>query len=273
MTSDADAPRKPLVCEVICGEALEGHVDEFRAWMALVWGLTVQALLSSGAIERPDDVYDKALWDGLVATGMPPGVKIRTRRLTAKAWDEMLRGDELRGFGVSAAPLPNVPEPPGAESSTIDISSDWQPHHIIPNSVDWALPARYTTGLDDAWVSRLVEGFVAFGTATRARAGLIGWFQPTRYTAYPQAKTDYRTVLWLPGWAMLLSDGHMTKLGGVAVLEGTGLFRPVERVGDGNYLVRSHTDLLDFDAAHLHEVESVLQPILLPPPYLGLDQS
>lgn len=271
MTQHADTvtPRPPLVCEVVCGEALEAHVEAFRSWAGLLWGLTVEALMSSGTIEQPDDVYNKALWDGLIATGMPPSVKIRTRRLSARAWADMLGGDDLRGFGVSARPLPHVPMGP---ESTVDISSGWQAHHIIPNSVGWFLPARYAIAIDDAWATRLVNGFVAFGRATRARAGLIGWLPPTRFTAYPQAKTDYRTVLWLPGWAVLLSEGHMTKLGGASRLDGTGLFHPVQEVGDGTYLVRSRTDLLDFDETHLREVEAVLQPILLPPPYQGLDQ-
>lgn len=277
MTQHADTavPRPPLVCEFVCGAALEGHLDAFRAWAGLMWELTVEALLSSGIIERPDDVYDKALWDGLVATGYPPEVRIRTRRLTAKSWKEMLGGDELRGFGVSAGPLPNVPEPPGSESSTIDISSNWHPADSdIPNAVSWLLPARYTTAVDDAWVSRLVAGFVAFGTATQVRAGLMGWTRRTmRFTSYRQWEIDFTSRLWLPGWAVLLSEGHMAKLGGAWALDATGLFRPVEQVGDGTYLVRSRTDLLDFDATELQKVESVLQPILLPPPYPGLDQS
>jgi hypothetical protein len=69
------------------------------------------------------------------------------------------------------------------------------------------------------------------------------------------------------GWAMLLSDGHMAKLGGFSTLEASGLFRPVERVGDGTYLVRFRTDLIGFNADSLAEAESVLEPILLPPPY------
>ncbi|HEX2039986.1 MAG TPA: hypothetical protein VHF47_09690 [Acidimicrobiales bacterium] len=269
MTDAADTvvPQLPLVCEVVCGEPLEEHVEEFRTWAALVWNLTVEALLSSGTIAQPGDVYNKALWEGVVGTGEPPHVKRRTRLLSARAWAEALEGDDLRGFGVTARPLPHVPEPTGTDS-TIHLYSGWHSHHIIPNWTSWLLPARYTMAVNDAWVSRLVAGFVAFGTATRARVGLIGWtWRMWGFKAYPQAKTDYGTVLWLPGWAMLLSEGHLAKLGGVATLEQSALFRPIEQVGDGTYLVRSRTDLPDFDADRLREVESVLQPILLPPPY------
>ncbi|HEX9969327.1 MAG TPA: hypothetical protein VGB03_04240, partial [Acidimicrobiales bacterium] len=211
MTDEADtgAPRVPLVCELVCGETLDRHVEEFRTWAALVWDLTVEALLSSGVIERSDDVYDKALWDGVVGTGLVPDTKLRTRRLSAKAWTEMLGGDDLRGFGVSARPLPHVPEATGAESY-ISLSSNWHPDTHIPNWTSWTLPARFTVGVDSAWVSRLVAGFVAFGVATRAHAGLIGWVKTTTlFLTYPLARTDYESVLWQPGWAVLLSDGHM----------------------------------------------------------------
>lgn len=256
----------PLTCEVITGDLLDTHVEEFRSWVSLLWDLTLEALVQSGSVEADGDVFDKALWEGVVGTGMPPEVKDRTRRLSVRAWGDMLGSADLRGFGFHLRPLPHVPEPIGSDSM-ISLASNWYPHATVPNWVSWSLPARYTVGTDAAWVSRLVDGLVRFGRATCAQVAVLGWMKSQAFTGYPGWRDGFSDRLWLPGWAMLLGEGHMERLGGLSALEGTGAFDRVESVGQGHYYVQARGNLLDIEtASSLEETKAALERILLSPP-------
>jgi hypothetical protein len=93
---------------------------------------------------------------------------------------------------------------------------------------------------------------------------------------YRVLDTDWRRHLWLSGWAMLLGDGHLERLDGLAAVKATGLFRGVEHVCDADgatalYYLESRDDLFavapEQKPSYRAELDAFLDPILLPPPF------
>lgn len=258
---------KPLVCEFIFRNPLEKHTEDLRSWIAGTGELTIEALRNSNTIENCSDVLDSRLWDSSFSLGEPP--QLRISKLSERAWKGLRSSVDLRGIGIAMRPRPHAPEMQG-QSSMIDLSSAWYPAH--PNWVSWKLPVRFLAGVTPEWESRLTANLKAFAQSARAYTAFIGFMQPLAFTAHPLGQVDYGTHILGVGWAMVLGESHIDRLGGIQEIADCGLFEKVERLtGDGShttYYLKSKSELptqeLQPGGSFRAALEAFMGPILPP---------
>jgi hypothetical protein len=96
------------------------------------------------------------------------------------------------------------------------------------------------------------------------------------FARYPLGSIDHRTNIWAIGWAMLLGDGHLDKLGGYDAIESSKLFFQNERLVDANgqclYYLQCTADprdagFRDAKNAEWRRISKFLNPLLPPPPF------
>ena len=217
MPTDNELELPPLSCEFMLNERLELHVSAIRCWLGEMGQLVADAVMTSGGIESCGELFDDRFWNSSVRTGEPTNQ--RNSRLSKRTWNGILGASEILNLGIALSPRPGVPSNRGPRS-TILLDTAW--YDDLPNRVSFSLPARYVSPAPSStWSVALVGAFKKFCLEANVQTAYIGWTSPMQYLSNPIGSIDFKSTILAPGWALMIGDGHMDRLGGFAQFANT----------------------------------------------------
>lgn len=267
-TSHSDASELPLACEFLIEGELDDHTDELRAWLKAIGSLTIEGLLASDTIQSCDDLFNPQLWGSSVGTG-EPSKSTRNWKLTRRVWDRITSSEGLHWLGLVLGPLPHIPGGSGLGDNIMLQTVSYEESEYS-SSASYTVPARFLpTQMPPEWCVRLVDTFRTFAAAIDVQTAHLGWMPPEPWSTFPLGTVDWNEKIAAIGWATIVGDRHVEKLGGLAALRSSGVFT-VDTMqtskGDKKYCLQMNGDLFSMDQTKLSEASEVLKPLLPPPP-------